>query len=734
MDGHPLRLLWRAAILVGVPTILTAAWLWLPGPALDGVLDGRPGARITDRTGALLAVLPGRAGSFQIRLAGAAIPPACSDLFIRLEDARFRAHPGVDPLALLREAVHLVNGTGLRSGASTITMQLARILHPHPGGAGGKLGEMVDALRLEARLSRDQVLAAYLNEVPFGRNARGIGAAAWTYFGADLSTLSEAQLLALAVIPRNPTLYDPFAHPGALAAAAERESSRLGLGLAVEEIDTAVRGAKTSRPVGGAPHFARYVQRLVTAETLVPVDGEVRTTLDLALNREVEATVRFVLDRYSSARVTNAAAVVIDNRTGSVLAWVGSRGFEDETNAGQIDGVLIRRQSASTLKPFLYARAVEKGWTAATLLPDAPLAFGSPDEEAYRPQNFDKRSHGVVRLRTALASSLNVPAVFTLSRVGVPDFVETLRAVGFSVPSDAASRYGLGMAVGNAEVSLLELTHAFSVFPRGGTLAPLRVSGGPGKPPERVFDPFAAWIITSILSDPSARATGFGTHTYFRVPFPAMFKSGTSSEFTNLWSIGATPSVTAGVWAGNFDGRAVRNKTGSIVPTQILTDALERASERLTDSARGTDFARPAGVVEARICTDTGGAAVTGCPSTRVEYFRDPREVPGPRPVRSRDPDELLRETFLDDAHSVRILFPIDGQVFFRDETVAPEVQAVPLLLVARPGVDVSVALDGRVAGIETAALGLSLPLTPGVHTVIVSAQGASQKVTFSVR
>ncbi len=225
------------------------------------------------------------------------------------------------------------------------------------------------------------------------------------------------------------------------------------------------------------------------------------------------------------------------------------------------------------------------------------MIFGAADEEAYRPQNFDKRSRGVVRLRTALASSLNVPAVYTLSRLGLPLFLGTLRDLGFSLPSDAAARYGLGTAIGNAEVSLLDLVHAFSVFPRGGTLADLSlVEHGPRDPVaevRRIFDPFAAWIVCSILSDPSARATGFGIRTYFRTSVPSMFKSGTSSEFTNLWCVGATPRYTVGVWAGNFDGRAVINKTGSIVPTQVASDILEKLSEAHPLPPADRDFRPP---------------------------------------------------------------------------------------------------------------------------------------------
>jgi penicillin-binding protein 1C len=539
-------------------------------------------------------------------------------------------------------------------------------------------------------------------------------------------------VLVLAVIPRNPTLYDPFDHPDALIA----EAARIGRGKALPidsaEISLAVREARPGRPPGSAPHYTRYIAGEVSAGRVRAVDSEVRTALDSALNDYVQGRVRFILERYSAARITNASVVAIDNATGSVVGWVGSRDFTDTVTEGQIDGVLIRRQSASTLKPFLYARAIEKGWTAATLLPDLPLVFGAADEETYKPENFDNRSHGVVRLRTALASSLNVPAVYTLSRVGLADFLDTLGALGFSLPADAAKEYGLGAAIGNTEVTLLELSRAFSVFPRGGTLAQ---PGGN----RRVFDPFVSWMICSILSDPSARATGFGTRTYFRTQYPAMFKTGTSSEFTNLWCVGASSRYTVGAWAGNFDGRAVINKTGSIVPTQIVVDALDWLTAH--DTRPAGSFARPGGIAEARICTLSGERATAFCPSVRTEYFRNEAEVPqlcqyharGSRSEESRDA-LLMEKSFLTAHDAVKILFPANSQVFYADETLRSGTQGIPISLASRAGQEVSVSYDGAQIARGAPPNAIVLPLSRGVHTVVARTAEGSDHVMFEVR
>jgi penicillin-binding protein 1C len=730
------RLRVRALLMLGIPSLVTAAALSLPMPELDAFLSDASGTRITDRTGALLSIVPGPGGAFQERSGPGGIPAECEDLFIRLEDARFRRHPGVDPLAAARAAADRLFFPSARSGASTITMQLARLVEPRPRSVTGKIVEAWWALRIESRLTKDRILAAYLDEVPFGRNTRGVGAAAWSYFGMDISRLTRAQFLALAVIPRNPTVYDPVDHPERLIAAATDLDARMHLGIGAAALEAAVRGARGARPPGDAPHFSRWVLGELLAGRIRSPGGVLRTSLDLALNHDIEGRIRFVVSRYADARVTNAAVVAVDNATGAVIGWVGSRDFSDSEHSGQVDGALIRRQSASTLKPFLYARMLEKGWTAATLVPDLPVIFGAPDEESFRPRNFDKRSHGVVRLRSALASSLNVPAVYTLSRLGLPDFLQTLRDVGFSLPPDAGTRYGMGAAIGNAEVSLLELVHAFSVFPRGGTLGRLVAAAETDPDIQRVYDPFSAWMICDILSDPSARVTGFGTRTYFRTDVPSMFKSGTSSEFTNLWCVGATTRFTVGAWAGNFDGRAVINKTGSIVPTQIVSDILNRLSAAHPSARSARDFTPPPGLVSARICTVTGLSATPSCDSTRTEYFRSAAEVPArcdyhANPSTQGSP---LLDSLLAKGETLRILFPVHGQVFYLDETLRAGAQGIPVSVAARGAGRVTVIVDGRRMPAGPDLSGIEVPLTRGSHTVVAQGDRGSDRVRVEVR
>ena len=318
----------------------------------------------------------------------------------------------------------------------------------------------------------------------------------------------------------------------------------------------------------------------------------------------------------------------------------------------------------------------------------------------------------------------------------MPEFLRTLNDLGFTLPRDAAARYGLGMAIGNAEVSLVELVHAFSVFPRGGTLRDLILAEGSHPSDHRVFDPFSAWMICNILSDPSARATGFGTRTYFKTSVPAMFKSGTSSEFTNLWCIGATPRFTVGAWAGNFDGRAVINKTGSIVPTQIVSDILNRLSEEYPLSPSARDFTPPAGVVSARIDTVNGMSATPFSDSTRTEYFRDTADVPPPGNSHAdpRKPGMLLLDSLLARGETVRIVFPVNGQVFYLDETLRAGTQNIPVAIAARNEGDVTVTVDGRHVLPGPQLSEVTVPLTRGSHLVVVQAAGRSDRVRIDVR
>jgi penicillin-binding protein 1C len=771
--------LFKRLIPFALLPLLTAVLLYLPDASLRRMRFGWEGVVIADRCGRTLYSLPGRNGEVQHRLSWARIPESVLETFVRLEDRRFYRHAGVDLLAACRAAAVNLRGRRIVSGASTISMQLARLIHPHDGGLAGKVREVLGALYLEARLSKRQILLLYLNNLPFGYNTLGVGAAARNYFSLPVEDLSPAQVLLLAVIPKAPGLYDPFASPenrDALRLRAATLSSFLS--ISAEEVDRAMDTFRRGEAAFRAPHFVRYViesgRDLGTLEDTDIV--RVLTTLDVELYDAVGESVRRHLAALrrggaadpggadggtagrSAAGATglrNASALVLEHRSGEVLAWIGSQDFFDNENGGQIDGVLRKNSSGSTLKPFLYAAALERGYTTSTLLPDLPLTFGG--QEGYRPENFDRRSRGPVRLRTALASSLNVPAVYLLSQIGLNEFLALCRRMGMATPENTAARVGLGAAVGNLEVSLLELVRAFSVLPGGGLLPekrvilavenaegrrmPVGVQGGEdGGASKRIFREQTAWLVCDILADPAARATGFGPDSRFNTPFPAIFKSGTASEYTSLWCLGATAGYAVGVWAGNFDGRPAFGATGSSLPAAVVVEVLEKLSSGSGGRPGDPAPVRPPGITAVRICSQSGFLASSACPATREEYFVD-GSVPGvicPVHERGENLEELMMRTMLGQSRGPRILFPRHRMVFYREGNKAEgsaEVssQGIPGWIAADPEDRITLRLNGRIIQPEDPTHPL-LPVQPGHYHLAVEGRFGEDSVTYSVR
>ena len=361
------------------------------------------------------------------------------------EDQRFRSHLGVDPLAVTRAVLSDMKHARVVSGASTLTMQLARLVHPHSRNLFGKFEEAALALRIEASLSKREILEQYLNRAPFGPGVRGVEAASHFWFDKAPRDLSLAEAAALAGIPRGPAVYAMDRHPERVVRRRDRilERMRVGGTVSEERAELARREPLVAR-AGKAAEFGKlhtWIQALALGDsTLWPADAgpspqsmraeRVETTIDGNLQREIELGAREELRTIANRHVTSAAVVVLENDTGDVLAYLGSPDFADDAHGGQNDGVRARRQPGSTLKPFVYGLAMERlGWTAATVLPDVELSLPFEDG-TYTPENYDHRFHGPVRLRDALGSSLNVPAVWTTEQIGVGPVLERLRALG----------------------------------------------------------------------------------------------------------------------------------------------------------------------------------------------------------------------------------------------------------------------------------------------------------------
>ncbi|HEY5425691.1 MAG TPA: penicillin-binding transpeptidase domain-containing protein, partial [Candidatus Tumulicola sp.] len=417
-----------------------------------------------------------------------------------------------------------------------------------------------------------------------------------------------------------------------------------------------------------APHalFALYRQLSRDAGS-----GRVRATIDRSLQRFVQAQTSDVVGALAAYHVTDAAALVVDNHTGAVLAYVGSPDYFSDEALGRNDGVTALRQPGSSLKPFTYELALERSTIrSTTILPDVPAAYAISGGKLYQPADYSGRFSGPVRVRYALANSLNVPAVRVLSELGVGAFLDRLHDLGFAHLDRPAAYYGLGLTLGSGEVSLWELTGAYATLARAGSPAGLHLLEDAVPPPaRRVGDPTSWELVTDILADPHARAKSFGVHSVLEMPFPAAVKTGTSSDFRDTWTVGFTRDYTVGVWVGNFDGSPMRGVSGVTGAGPLWNRIMLHLHQRADPPA----FDRPHGFVRARICAITGHAPRADCPAVVEEWVlpRDLAFVRAPASLRlGREYDSWLA-LHPHDAKTarLRVVFPRDGDVFVANAT-----------------------------------------------------------------
>lgn len=563
------------------------------------------------------------------------LDPKILQAFLALEDRRFYEHHGVDWRAVLRAGRDNLRAGRIVSGGSTITMQLARLVVPRAAGHSwsAKLQQALWAMRLERHLRKQEILEHYFNRVPLGQGAIGVSAGAAVYCASSASELSLAQAALLAGLARAPSTDNPFVAPDRARARRALALERLGAAGYATAADLARAAAEPLIPTDRAapflaPHFTTRLLAVADAgqEQLAGVH---RTALDLELERALEGEVRHTVDVLADRGVKQAAVVVLDNRTGELLAWVGSPDFWADT-AGQVDMVISRRQPGSALKPFVYGLALDRGVTAASILPDIPHVYQTPTGP-YRPRNYDRAFHGPVRVREALASSYNIPAVELTDRLGAPSLLRTLQVAGFESLDRGAEYYGLGVALGDGDVTLLELANAYRALANGGVWRPYRWwaaqpgAAAPGSPDgRRVISASAAALLLDILSDPVARIPGFGLDTPFDFPFPVAVKTGTSRHFTDNWAVGTTAAFTVAVWAGNFSGRPMAAVSGVTGAGPLLHRAVMLTARRYPPGALPSPAA--VGAVPVTICRLSGLRAGRDCPSL-VEWF-----VPGTEP------------------------------------------------------------------------------------------------------
>src|SRR6266540_2584084 len=623
----------RSLALLGMTVWI--AWLLLPKPPL---LEGISFSQcVRDGNGKLLRVTLSADQKFRIWTPLHDISPALIDATLRFEDKYYRRHPGVNPVALLRSALNLRPGHA-HNGASTITMQLARLrYHLRTRTLGGKFVQIVRALELERHYSKAEILEAYLNLAPYGRNIEGVGAASQIYFGKTAAHLTRPESISLSVIPQSPTrralLVDR--DNGSLDSAQSNWYDRAKIDWQFSARLFSARARSERRFL--APHF---VQQLLAAEK---GRDEIVTTLDLAKQQLIERRIADYVQTNRSRGIQNAAALLVDTRDMNVLAQVGSSDFFNADIQGQVDGTRSPRSPGSTLKPFVYALALEQGLIhPLSILSDAPRSFAD-----YNPENFDREFAGPIRASDALARSRNLPAVELASHLAHPTLYEFLSKSDVRLPK-TESFYGLALPLGGAEVSLQDLVRLYAALGNNGELRPLRFTARDRiAKPKRILSPEAAFLTLEMLGNvprPEMNCAD-GNHSA-RV----YWKTGTSHGFRDAWSIAVFDHYALGVWVGNFDGRANPAFVGRTAAGPLLFQIIDSLRAAWPEPTGPHQPPPGANLKRVEFCALSGELPNQFC-TQRVEGWF----IPGMSPIKTCD---VHREVLVDLATGLRV--PID--------------------------------------------------------------------------
>lgn len=567
------------------------------------------------------------------------------DATVSIEDKDFYQHKGISERGIMRAFINLVLKRSIQGGGSTITQQLIKnTLLDSRQTPSRKIKEIILAGEVERRYTKEQILEMYLNDAPYGGNFYGIGAGAKGYFGKDPKDLDIAESAFLAGLPQSPSYYSPFI--GDKVAGKERAKDvlrrmREDKKIAIDQEKQALKKIEamkftTPKMAINAPHFVFYVKDLIEKEygtKMLDQGLKVKTTLSLDIQNQVQDIVTEEIKKLADYNVGNGSVVVLDSKTGEVLAMVGSYDYYNE-EYGAFNAATASRQPGSALKPIAYTLAFEKGYTPSTVLMDVKTVFPDQGGKEYIPVNYDGKFTGPVQLRFAVANSLNIPSVKLLAMIGLRDFLKKADELGIHSlsPTDAnMQRFGLSIALGGGEVRLLDLTSAYSAFARGGTAVesqPIdevkdfngKIIYKAVKPKEkRVFSQESSFLISHILSDNVARSAAFGLSSYLNISGKTVaVKTGTTDSKKDNWAVGYTNSITVGVWTGNNDGTPMNPKiasgaTGaSSIWHTIMTKLLKKYEDGIME--------KPDKVKAVTIDSYLGGLPKDSS-KTRAEYF-----------------------------------------------------------------------------------------------------------------
>jgi penicillin-binding protein 1C len=572
------------------------------------------------------------------------VSPSLPAAVLQAEDQRFYQHDGVDWNAAGKAAWDNLFRDRPR-GASTITMQLAAQLDPRlqPSAKGRSWGQKWDqiqaARQVDATWTKPQIMEAYLNLVSFRGELQGVGAAARGLFGKAPSGLNLSESMIMASLLRGPGAAPKVVSQRACALARELRAPSTCSDIELRTIIAMGRPLLAAE----APPAPQVAQQLLTS-----AGKAVRSTLDGDLQRFTQTALRQQLMSLRARNVNDGAVVVLDNASGEILAYVGNAG------GGEVDGVAALRQAGSTLKPFLYELALERKLiTAASVMDDTAIDISTPSG-LYIPQNYDKDFKGHVSVRTSLASSLNVPAVRTLVMTGMDRFYERLHDVGLSSLTESADYYGYSLALGSAEVSLLELSNAYRTLANGGIYGPVSLAPQTAAVPRRVLDARASFIVGDILSDRAARSLTFGLKNELATTFWSAVKTGTSKDMRDNWCLGYSDRYTVGVWVGNFDGQSMWDVSGVSGAAPVWRDVMDYLHRQQPSRPPKV----PAGVVRQQIAYQPALEAARG------EWFIAGTESP-------------VIAVVQDTQRAPKILYPGDASIIAIDPDIPDAVQRV---------------------------------------------------------
>lgn len=564
------------------------------------------------RGGEPAAIIISDDGYFRMHTPTSQIAPAFVETVLQQEDRYFYYHPGINPFSAARALFDNISQGRVVSGASTLTMQLARMLERKPRTIRNKLKEAFLALQIEWNLSKDEILALYLLRAPYGGNIEGVEAAAWLYFNKPASQLSFGEVALLVNIPRAPNTLRPDRFPKAARLGRDRVlADMLRQGLVSED---AYRGALVEPvlvtrkvPDNIIPHLSYHLRQKY------PKAYGLRTTIDYSVQRRVTTLLRLHLDSMGAFQIENAAAVVIDNDTRGVLAWVGSGDYFSKASSGAVDGVRAARSPGSTLKPFIYGLALQRGLvTPKSILFDIPQNYGG-----YQPQNYSKNFRGIVRTQEALTESLNVVAVRLSNRLGHTTLYDFLQSGGINTLDQPSSYYGLPLVLGGAELRPLELTNLYVTLANMGMHAPPRLLlNEPQAPAKRILHEGASWLVAEMLTDVE-RPDFPESWQFSKTRSKIAWKTGTSYGHQDAWSIGFTKARTVGIWVGNFDGSPSLGLVGRETAAPLLFDVHQAISQ---GDPRAW-FERPSSVGVREVCEVCGTLPGAHCPGLINDYF-----------------------------------------------------------------------------------------------------------------